>query len=261
MKRLLFSFVAIMLTSVCFAQDIIVRKDGSTIKTRVIKVRKSEVEYKKYENLNGPSYTISKNDLQSITYENGTKDIFGSLAYNPNIVTNETATKYSNDKDLVDIYKSLHKTSKEKKVVTPEMRYKRGKRLKIAAYTIGGSLLAAGLISAIVGASQDKYDSDYIYVWGTNDNYITHKKYYSEDRERSLELGYGLMAGGVVIGVPLYFIGSSIQKKNSQKIQSVSVFNQDIKFGNGSNLNIGVDMLSSNYSFVKTPGIGVRYNF
>lgn len=245
-----------MLTSICFAQDIIVCKDGSTIKTKVIKVGKSEVEYKMYENPNGPSFRINKSDLQSIIYENGTKDIFGSLAYNPNIVTNETATKYSNDKDLVDIYKSLHKTSKAKK--TPEMLCKRGKRLKIAAFTVGGSILAAGLISAIVGATKDKYDDERI---SASNNSIYHYKYYNYDRDLPINLGYGFMAGGVAIGVPLYFIGSSMQKKNSQKIHSVSVINQDINFGNGSNLNIGVDMLSSNYSFVKTPGIGIRYNF
>ena len=42
------------------AQDVIVKKDGSTILSKVMEVGSTEVKYKKYSNLDGPLYTISK---------------------------------------------------------------------------------------------------------------------------------------------------------------------------------------------------------
>ena len=98
-----------LITSVCCAQDIIVKKDGGTIQAKVIEVGKYELKYKKFDNQDGPTYTISTQELQSINYENGTKDSFVSPNYNPNIVTNETATQYSNDNELLALYKSRTK--------------------------------------------------------------------------------------------------------------------------------------------------------
>lgn len=241
-----------MLTSLSFAQDIIVKKDGTTIQAKVIKVTKFDVEYKKFDNQNGPTYTISTKDLQCINYENGTKDTFVSPNYNPNIATNETATQYSNDKELYDIYKNLHK-----KVVTPEMMYKKGKRMKIAGYTIGGTLIAAGIATVIAGLVQDKY-IEHLYVY---ENKISHYKNYDETRDNICYIGYGAIVAGAAVGVPLFLRGNSLQNKSRANVQAVSTISQNINLNNGSNLNLGIDLLSSNLSYVKTPGIGVRYNF
>ena len=58
------------------AQDMVVKKDGTIIKAKVIKVGSSEVEYKKWTNQNGPIYSISVNELLAINYQNGEKDMF-----------------------------------------------------------------------------------------------------------------------------------------------------------------------------------------
>ena len=58
------------------AQDMIVKKNGTIIKAKVIKVGSSEVEYKKWTNQNGPIYSISVNELFAINYQNGEKDMF-----------------------------------------------------------------------------------------------------------------------------------------------------------------------------------------
>lgn len=76
MKRFILSLVAIVFTSVCFAQDIIVKKDGSTIMAKVLKVSQTEVEYKKFSNQDGPSYVISIADLLAINYKNGETEKF-----------------------------------------------------------------------------------------------------------------------------------------------------------------------------------------
>ena len=63
-----------------FAQDVIVKKDGSTILAKVNKVGTKEIEYKKWNNLNGPIYTIPVVDLLSINYQNGEKDTFSNVS-------------------------------------------------------------------------------------------------------------------------------------------------------------------------------------
>ncbi len=242
----------IIFASVCSAQDIIVKKDGSTIQAKVISVSSTEVTYKKFDNQTGPTYTISIKDLQCINYENGTKDTFVSPGYDPNIVTNEGVTQFSNDKKLLDLYNNLNK-----KVVTPEMLCKRGKRMKIAGFAIGGTLIAAGLVSIVIGASQDKYNED-LRVYS---NSIYHERCYNTDRDIFFYIGYGAIAGGIAVSVPLILRGAALQRKNSPQVHAASVISHDINFNNGSYLNLGIDVLSSNLSYNKTPGIGVRYNF
>lgn len=58
------------------AQDVIVKKDGSTILSKVTEIGISDVKYKKYSNLDGPLYTIRKVDILSVNYENGEKESF-----------------------------------------------------------------------------------------------------------------------------------------------------------------------------------------
>lgn len=67
-----------LMSPVAKAQDVIVRHDGSTIVCKVQKVGISEVEYKKASNLEGPLYVIAKEDILSINYENGERDVFGT---------------------------------------------------------------------------------------------------------------------------------------------------------------------------------------
>lgn len=261
MKRFLLSLVAILISSLCFAQDVIVKKDGGTILSRVVKVGNSVVEYKKFEDQEGASYIIGTHELQCINYENGTKDTFMSSGDNPDIVTNETVTKFSNDKELLEIYKKQKKVKKSStktpKVVTPEMSYKRGKRMKIAGYTVGGTLLVAGLVSVIIGHAQDKY-KDIIYASG---NCITDSKNPNYDREMWLYMGYPVLTAGVAVGLPLILKGSSLEKKNKAQVYSASAISHDIELGNGSRINLGIDVLSSNFFNTRTAGVGVRYNF
>ena len=63
-------------TAITFAQDVIVKHDGSVILSKVIKVGTTEVEYKKFTNQGGPTYSILKTDIQAINYENGEMDKF-----------------------------------------------------------------------------------------------------------------------------------------------------------------------------------------
>lgn len=69
---LFFSFLPLCV----FSQDVIVKKNGSTILAKVNKVGTTEIEYKKWNNLEGPIYTINTSDVLAINYQNGEKDTF-----------------------------------------------------------------------------------------------------------------------------------------------------------------------------------------
>lgn len=66
-----------------FSQDIILLKSGEEIKTKVQEVGIDKINYKKFENLTGPTYTVEKSKVFMITYENGAKDIFETKAVEP----------------------------------------------------------------------------------------------------------------------------------------------------------------------------------
>ena len=59
------------------AQDVIVKKDGKTEVCRVEKVSDTDVTYKKWSDLKGPSYIMDISLVASINYENGEKKTFG----------------------------------------------------------------------------------------------------------------------------------------------------------------------------------------
>lgn len=77
MKRLFISFLLLLsAASALFGQDIITKKDGTDIQARISEVGVNDVKYKKFNNQDGPSYTIAKSDILMITYENGERDVF-----------------------------------------------------------------------------------------------------------------------------------------------------------------------------------------
>lgn len=72
------------MTAVCTsAQDLIVKKDGTVIQAKVMKVGTSEVDYKKWSNQNGPQYSIAVADILAINYQNGEKETFDNVSAQP----------------------------------------------------------------------------------------------------------------------------------------------------------------------------------
>ena len=77
MKKLFFIAI-VMFCSIgsAFAQDVIVLKNGNEINAIVQEVGINDVKYKKFENPNGPNYTLLQSQILMIKYENGTQDVF-----------------------------------------------------------------------------------------------------------------------------------------------------------------------------------------
>lgn len=59
-----------------YSQDVITKKSGEDIQSKVLEVTTSEVKYKKFDNQSGPTFTILKSEILMIRYENGSKDVF-----------------------------------------------------------------------------------------------------------------------------------------------------------------------------------------
>ncbi len=82
MKRIIFLVIFLMcISTTLFAQDLITKKSGEDIKAKVLEVNQTEIKFKKTDNPDGPTFTISKSEILMIRYSNGTKDIFNSYGY------------------------------------------------------------------------------------------------------------------------------------------------------------------------------------
>lgn len=84
MKTLKFLLIITFLGIAGFAksQDVIVKKDNSTILSKVVEINSSEIRYKKWSNQDGPTYSISISDVASINYANGEVDKFANTTTN-----------------------------------------------------------------------------------------------------------------------------------------------------------------------------------
>lgn len=70
-------FFVLLTTLTVRAQDIIVLNNGDLIKSNVEEIGIATIRYKRYEQTNGPAYTINRADVFAIHYNDGTKDFFG----------------------------------------------------------------------------------------------------------------------------------------------------------------------------------------
>ena len=77
MQKTFFLFAVFCLSvASIFAQDVITLKNGDDIQALVQEIGEVEIKYKKFENFNGPNYTLKKSEVFMIRYANGSKDVF-----------------------------------------------------------------------------------------------------------------------------------------------------------------------------------------
>ena len=68
-------------TGIC---DVILLKDGQEIKAKITEITPSEIKYKAFENINGPTRTLAKRDVFLINYANGTREVISAATKNRN---------------------------------------------------------------------------------------------------------------------------------------------------------------------------------
>ncbi len=79
MKRLLPLALCIIVSSALKAQDVIIFKDATELKAKIVSISQDEVGYKRWSNMEGPTYTTSKSQIFYIKYENGEKDVMSTI--------------------------------------------------------------------------------------------------------------------------------------------------------------------------------------
>lgn len=97
MKKCILIITMVLITAMTYAQDVIVKKDGSTIISKVEEIGSAEIKYKKWSNQDGPMYTISVSDVARINFENGTVESFVEEVLTPVVSTPVASDKPSSD--------------------------------------------------------------------------------------------------------------------------------------------------------------------
>ena len=75
MKKYLLLYFIIFTTQL-FSQDVIIKKNGDEIKAKVVEIADLSIKYKKWENVEGPIYNITKAEVFKVKYANGESDFF-----------------------------------------------------------------------------------------------------------------------------------------------------------------------------------------
>ena len=77
MKKFIFTVTTLLLFGMCVqAQDLITKRNGEDISAKILEVNQTEIKYKKFDNIDGPTFTVSKSEILIVRYENGTNEVF-----------------------------------------------------------------------------------------------------------------------------------------------------------------------------------------
>jgi len=165
----------ISLTCACFAQDVIVTKDARKINAKVTEVNVSDIKYKNFDNLEGPTYTLLKSDVASILYQNGQVETFEMESSKPATATSISPTSPQTS-SLIQIVKTENLLA-DMKNYNPALysQYMSGKKMlkggwflasSGVVFNVGGILLYTNRYSDRWNVKEQKYDKDAFYHKG-----------------------------------------------------------------------------------------------
>jgi hypothetical protein len=157
--------------SICLSQDVIYKKDGSEIKSKVIEIQEDVVKYLNYDQLDGPYRNLPKKDIFLIIYADGTREKFE--------VVNSTPQESQKE----NIQSDVKTSSSSNKVQLDYVNLKLEKNRSMENFSKGLTYLGAVCIS--IG-----------FIRTITDN---------EDGPQEMLVGTGI----VVIGAPLWLIFGS----------------------------------------------------
>lgn len=226
MKQIL-TLLLLLCSTIAFAQDVIVKKDGSTVVCRVVELNETEIVYKRWTDLNGSNYVMDRSLASAINYENGKKINLSELTENMYQPSNQNdGYRQINDNALLNIDYVASNPLKKAKALKLTGLYGGG------LLFLGGGLMMAGLI-------------------------VEH----GLDPSKNLFIaGISCMSVGAIGGTICLISAHNIKKKVNQ-LQEYSIYQQEFKFNNGSVLTPSIDLLRDQVLNTQTIGIGMKYNF
>jgi len=231
-----FLFFASLCISVAntLAQDIITLKNGNDIQAVVQEIGELDVKYKKFDNPNGPNYTLKKSEIFMIKYENGDKDVFTN---NPAPPITTTPVVEQSQRDILYVTKSgmsgiKVKDSNGQTLLTDEVLSQMTivpEALQL--YKDGQSKVSLGKTFGVI-SSTCALTGCLIWLLTNNFNY---------------------WIGGMAAGVGFLIPNLTLISSGNGKIESaVGIYNGHIQRKSNMSLNLGV---------TKSGGFGFTFNF
>ncbi|HQV50730.1 MAG: hypothetical protein IPI00_00180 [Flavobacteriales bacterium] len=65
------SFLLYSISWSSFSQDTVIYRSNIQTEAKVLEVNKDEIQYKRYSNIDGPTYTVDRSEIHSIKFSNG----------------------------------------------------------------------------------------------------------------------------------------------------------------------------------------------
>jgi hypothetical protein len=171
-KTVLFIALIFVCSNFSYSQDMITKKTGEDITAKVLEVTTSEIKYKKFDNLDGPTFSILKSEVLIIRYKNGTKDVFNIVT--PAAVNEVTVTEQKNENDMFAKGKADAKS------------FYRGKNSG-SGWTVATTVLTSpiiGVLPAALCASSDPNDDNLMYPNPTLMKNADYNKAYIDEAHR-----------------------------------------------------------------------------
>lgn len=214
--------LSLCLSSLIYAQDVIVLNDGSSIFSKVLEIDASQVKYRKYSNLDGPIYTMNITEILSIKYQNGEVEEFTDRS------------QQIKQQESISVNSSLTTTT-----INETNRLRKNKLMKSgeSLQGIGDFILGTSLVTGLGFMFASIFT-------GENSQMIT---------------GAALMLGGTAISLPFGITGA-IQMRKANEIKIASIYQYDIDFEN-STLSPNLNLMSDNINNAPSLGLGVKYTF
>ena len=66
--------------SICFSQDVLIKVNGDSISSNIIKISNEKITFKKNSNLNGPEYILKTDSVYKIVFQNNKEEFFNVKA-------------------------------------------------------------------------------------------------------------------------------------------------------------------------------------
>ncbi|MBS1780154.1 MAG: hypothetical protein JST70_12555 [Bacteroidetes bacterium] len=180
MRKAYFIVICILAVTSHFrasAQDILTTRDGTELRVKVTEVSDDNVKYKSWDNQDGPIYTMERNGILFIKYENGTKDVF-------KIEEDEYSTKLSmKERGKLDAEEYYH-------------RYQGARMTTYATTVVGGAII--GLVPAIACSKRMPADHRLDYPDST---LMKNKEYRRAYKHTAKKIKQGKTWGGYVWGI------------------------------------------------------------
>ena len=261
LARRTFLLIAIFCINIAysFAQDIITLKSGNEIQALVQEVGDVDVKYKKFDNPNGPSYTLKKSEIFMIKYDNGSKDVFAD-----NVATDVSLAPATTPPNIGSHIKKENPPKK-----TDEM----SGNLPLSAFA---GIPLSGSVGSLTfeGTNRTIYGTD-TYLNFLKENCPEAYDYYKSSRKSYWVSFASAMIGGCVTGataalysngndnvLPVVVAGGVVTiggfigmiANMNYSLKSIKIYNQKCA-------NKQTSDLSLNFGVTRSGGIGFTFNF